>query len=282
MTAPRLGFSWEGGDPDLRDAVLPLVDVLELTPETLVRLEDGRVRLDPDRLGTLDALRDRVAFTIHGVSLSIASCSGWNAAYLDLVEEMVGRLPVLWHSEHLGWTVEGGEFVGTMFPVPRIPEALGMLVGRIARIRERIPLPFLLENVSCLVPTPYDEMDLGEFLRRMCEETGCGLLLDLRNLECDAANEGRDPEEILSTLPLEHVREIHIAGGVAHRGWQVDVHSRTVAGSTLDLLRRWAPRMPELGLVVWELMSEAFPVLGADRIAEELRRLRGVLAELGG
>ena len=102
----------------------------------------------------------------------------------------------------------------------------------IGEIQARFELPFLLENIVHLLPDyPGDYADAA-FLNELVTRTGCGLLLDVYNLECDAANYGFDIDAFLDELDLEAVGELHVAGGVERDGMQVDVHSRLTEPST--------------------------------------------------
>jgi uncharacterized protein (UPF0276 family) len=68
-------------------------------------------------------------------------------------------------------------------------------------------------------------MTAWECIARMCERTGCGLLLDVNDVYVSAASHGFDPFAWLDGIPAGHVRQIHLAG-----------HSRgdTLLGDTHD------------------------------------------------
>lgn len=53
---------------------------------------------------------------------------------------------------------------------------------------------------------------LPEVYHRVIEATGCGLLLDISHGRMAAKYLGRDAKEYISSLPVEHIREIHITG----------------------------------------------------------------------
>jgi len=217
-------------------------------------------------------------FVVHGVGLSIGSASGYSEQYLDLLAEFLDQFAVAWHSEHLGYTTVDGTSLGTMLALPKTEEVLGLLVQRVGEIQSRFELPFLLENIVHLLPDyPGDYSDAG-FLNELVARTGCGLLLDVYNLECDAANNNFDIDAFLDELDLDAVGELHVAGGVARDGLQLDVHSRSTDPSTLALAKRVVDRTPSLGGVTYELLAEAVQVLGAERISAELTRIRSALA----
>jgi uncharacterized protein (UPF0276 family) len=55
-------------------------------------------------------------------------------------------------------------------------------------------------------------------IRRIVEETGCGLLLDISHARIAARNQGVDETCYLTGLPLERIRELHITGVHAMTG----------------------------------------------------------------
>jgi uncharacterized protein (UPF0276 family) len=98
------------------------------------------------------------------------------------------------------------------------------------------------------------------------------------NLECDAHNQGFDIQSFFDELDSRHVRELHVARGVEHNGFLLDVHSQLTADSTLALAREAADRAAgAVELVVYEFMPEAVPGLGHEAIARELARVRAAL-----
>ena len=64
-----------------------------------------------------------------------------------------------------------------------------------------------------MLPDPDGDYDEAGFLNELCKRTGCGLVLDVYNLECDAHNHGLDIDRFLGVLQLGAVHELHVAGG---------------------------------------------------------------------
>lgn len=276
-TSPRIGLTYEGREPELLERSLPLVDYLEITPDSIALANGGTPRLDPAVLDELEPAATSVDLVVHGVGLSIGSASGYSEDYLRLVEQFLQRFDAAWHSEHLGYVQVDGTALGTMLALPKTEDVLELVAGRIAEIQARIPLPFLVENIVHLLPDYPGDYDDAEFLNELVDRTGCGLLLDVYNLEVDAKNNGFDIDGFLAELNLGAVRELHLAGGVEFEGMQVDVHSRVTAPSTLALARDVVTRTPALGGVTYELLPEAIPVVGVDGILDELGRIRAEL-----
>jgi len=278
---PRLALAttYEGDDPQLLERLAPLVDMIEISPDTVARSEGKRARLRPEVLDEYASVASQVRFVAHGVGLSIGSFDGWNESYLRLLDELFGRLELAWHSEHLAYTEVAGENVGTMLALPRTQEAVDLICERVRRVQERYEVPFLLEHVIQLLPDAPGEFTPAGFLNAITSSTGCGLILDVYNLECDAYNQGLDIPAFLDELNLAAVREMHLAGGVQQNGFQLDIHSRTVADSTLKLAREVAARAPGLRAVTYEFLKEAIRSLGHDRICAELVRVRKAMQQ---
>ncbi|WP_158708340.1 DUF692 domain-containing protein [Streptomyces sp. NRRL S-455] len=253
------------------------MDHMEVTPDAFVDENSDGGSLQIDALHELRDLASDATVIVHGVGLSIGSHDGWSDDYLRCLDQLMDTVNVAWHSEHLGYTMVRGEFLGTMLPLPRTKEALELAIERVAAIQERYPSPFLLENVVRLLPDYDSDYTEAEFLNELTSATGCGLLLDVYNLECDRANNGFEIEKFLNEIDLKTVREIHVAGGVEHRGIMLDVHSRPMKASTLNLAKEVFTRAPYVETVTYELLDEAAPILGPDLIASELVRMRAML-----
>lgn len=280
LTQPKqqrvaLGATYEGRDPELLERMLPFVDYIEITPETIAEFDGDQAFISKEILSELKGLGKSVQFMVHGVGLSIGSHEGWNPTYFRLFDELQENLEVAWHSEHLGYTKVDGEHLGIMLAMPKTEESLDMLCARVTAIQDRYPLPFLLENIVHVIPDSPAEYSDAAFLNALARRTGCGLILDVYNLECDAHNHGFDIPAFLSELEIEHVHEMHIACGVEHDGFLLDVHSQITRPSTVKLAQRVLAR-PEsdVKVVTYEFMPEAVPGLGHDTLGREFRRLR--------
>ena len=259
-------------DVDLLERVLPVADIIEIGPDTIA-IERGRI--DEDALEVLEEVAEHARLTIHGVGLSIGSAGGWNEDYLSLLDTLFAHLPIEWHSEHLGYTTVEGQALGTMLVLPRIEESLDLLCPRIHAIQQRYGVPFLIEHVVSLLPDhPHADYSPAAFLNEIVRRTGCGLLLDVYNLQCDVHNLNLDLDRFLGELAFDAVREIHVANGVERGGLMLDIHSRGLRDDTRLLLDKILTRAPNVEAVIFEVVPEAVPSLGHSAIVAELELLR--------
>ena len=270
-----IGATYEGRDPRLLERMLPLVDYIEVTPETIAEVHDNQITLSNEIITELKILGKETKIVAHGVGLSIGSHEGWSPTYFHLLDALLEQVDVAWHSEHLGYTKVDDQHLGIMLALPKTEEALDMVCERVNKIQERYKLPFLLENIVHVVPDFPGDFSEAQFLNALVNRTGCGLILDVYNLQCDAHNHGFDIPSFLDELQLANVRELHVACGVEHNGFLLDVHSQLTRSSTVQLARDVVRRSEgSAEVVVYEFMPEAVPGLGRDAIACELGRLR--------
>lgn len=277
---PRIaiGATYEGRDPALLERMLPLVDYIEITPETISEVHNGQVVLSEEVMCELRNVERRVKVIVHGVTLSIGSHEGPSPTYFRLLDAFLEQIDVCWHSEHLGYTKVDNEHLGIMLAMPKTQEALDMVCNRVTAIQERYPMPFLLENIVHVIPDCPADFSDAAFLNAITKHTDCGLILDVYNLECDAHNHGFGIERFLDELDSTRVKELHVACGVEHEGFLLDVHSQLTRRSTVSLAQKVLGLAPNAEVVIYEFMPEAIAGLGHDAIEEELVRLRVNLA----
>jgi uncharacterized protein (UPF0276 family) len=270
-----LGVSYEGRDPALLEQMLPHVDYIEVTPETIAEVRGDEVVLSAEVIAELKNIDKAVKIIVHGVSLSIGSHDGWAPTYLHLLDDLLEQVDVAWHSEHLGYTKVDGEHLGIMLAMPKTHQALDLISERVTALQRRYGIPFLLENIVHVLPDfPGDYSEAG-FLNAITSRTGCGLILDIYNLECDEHNHGLEIPAFLAELDAANVRELHVACGVEHNGFMLDVHSQLTHPRTIDLAHHAVSQMAtNAEVVVYEFMPEAVPGLGHAAITQELARLR--------
>ena len=265
-----------------------VLDFVEIIPETLCRERrsggGSLIAPVPAQVARARAACGNLPIVVHGVELSIGSAHGCNTAYLDMLNEFQRQWPFLWHSEHLGFQTyadrDGTPInIGVPLPLPATMEVVRLVAERSAAIRERYGVPFLLENAAHYLAGLPSDPEVGdeiELMSLITENAGCGQLLDLHNLYCNAINHDFDAFDAIDRIKLDRVLEIHVAGGSWLDGFWMDAHDSKVPPQVWKLLEYTLPRCPNVAGVVFELLERHALRLGIEAIAEELEHVREI------
>ena len=200
------------------------VDFVEVISENYM-MEGGKP------LRVLEDVRAKYPVIIHGVSMSIGSAHGLDRDYLDRLKQLEQRIDPLWVSDHLCWTRTSAHNSHDLLPMPLSHQALDVVCDNIDHAHSHMGRPMLFENPSSYVTFPEDEMAEWEFLAEMTRRTGCYLLLDVNNIYVSAQNHGFLADDYLAGLPLDRVRQIHLAGHTPRgerNDFIIDTHDRAV------------------------------------------------------
>jgi hypothetical protein len=104
-----------------------------------------------------------------------------------------------------------------------------------------------------------------EFLRSVAEQADCFLLLDVNNVYVSAANHGFDPLAYLHGIPVNRVKQIHLAGHFDRGDIIIDTHDRALIPAVLDLYRHAVGRFGPVATMIER--DEHIPALG-ELVAE--------------
>ncbi|MGB5929880.1 MAG: DUF692 family multinuclear iron-containing protein [Cyclobacteriaceae bacterium] len=260
------------------ETILEHADIIEIAPDSVARWIEGKPKIDPRFIKQLQDLPRSKKVVVHGVGLSIGSVDGMNEDYLSLLDILYNELPLAWHSEHLAFTTVNGESLMTMVTLPRTEESLELVAGHVSQLKDWYDIPFLLENVAHVLPAFEPDYSEAAFLNELCKRSGCRLILDTYNLECDMDNYNLNAEAFLDELNLENVHEIHIANGPVRDGFKMDVHQYPTSERTRNFTKEVLGR-PDCkpSALTYEILPELLPALGKEGLAKELSLLKKTL-----
>lgn len=229
----------------------------------------------------LTALRADHPLSIHGVGLSIGGARGLDTAHLDRVRRLCDRYAPDSFSEHLAWSSHGADYLNDLLPLPYTEETLAIVCDHVDQVQEVLGRRMLLENPATYLRFVESVIPETEFLERVAQRTGCGLLLDVNNVFVSCTNHGTDPRAWLAAFPLHRVGEIHLAGHDAEAlpsgPLLIDSHGAPVADPVWALFAEViASTGPLPSLVEWDNDLPAWPVLAA-----EAARAGAILAQGG-
>jgi hypothetical protein len=197
----------------------------------------------------LETIRRDYPLSLHGIGLSLGSAEEIDAAHLTRVRRVVERIEPGLVSEHLSWSVVGGVYLADLLPLPMTEEALDVVCRHVDQAQACIKRRLLIENPSTYLRFRHSTIPEWEFLARVAERTGCGILCDVNNIYVSACNHGWDAATYLAALPPAAVAEIHLAG---HAVKELD------AGKTLRIDDHGSRVAP----AVWALYAEALATFG--------------------
>lgn len=233
-------------------------------------------------LAQLRLLAERFAISVHGVGLGIGGEGPLDAGHLQRLAALCGWLQPARFSEHLAWSSHDGAYLNDLLPLPYTAATLARVCDHIDQVQEVLGRQMLLENPSVYLGFAHSEMAEVDFLRAIAARTGCGLLLDVNNVQVSAVNMGYAPEAYLAAFPLDLVGEIHLGGhsesaDAAGAPLLIDAHASPVAGAVWQLyasvIARGGPRPT---LIEWDNDVPEWPVLRAEaaRAASLLEAVR--------
>lgn len=287
VPALGVGLLYNAALPDFVRSNLDGFDYLGITPD-LFWLDRGPGH--PDRyeeleswIETLDWVAAHRPIVSHNIGLSIGSAESLDVAYLDQIARFQDRYKFPWHSDHLSFAqVRGasGDDHNTALavPIPYDNEMLQLVAARVGLVKEKIPIPFLLENSVYFVDFPEQDMSEAEFLNHLTQRSRCGLLFDLHNLYTNARNHGFDAFAFLDQVDLTSVVEIHVAGGDEFAGMYTDSHAGPCPEPVWELLDYAIPRTPNLRGITFEFHFSYYPLMGEGGVRAQLDRARAAWA----
>jgi uncharacterized protein (UPF0276 family) len=261
-----LGLRWEFLEEVVEGPPLD-VAFFEVSPENYMR----RGGYFPAQL---ERVRERYPLLTHGLTLSIGALDPPSEAYLSELEREITRLGSPFHSDHLCFSSAGSRFLHDLLPLKFAEENVARVAERARAVQDRLGVPLALENISYYGHLGRREMPESEFVSRVIDRSGAGLLLDVNNVYVNALNHGDDALDFLRQMPLERVVEIHVAGHERQGELVIDTHGTPVPDPVYALLE-WTLERTGPVPVLLERDNDVPPL--AELLAE-VKRLQAVYA----
>ena len=211
--------------------------------------------------------------------MSLGSTDPLNYDYLLRLKRLIERFEPAWVSDHLAWISINGRYLHELLPLPYTEEVLAHLVRRILEVQDFLGRRILLENPSSYMSFKDSKIPEPEFLRALCEQADCGLLLDVNNVYVSASNHAFDAHQYIQDVPCERVMEIHLAGYEEHSDYLFDTHGYRVQEPVWELYQSALQHCgPVATLIEWDSDVPPFGVLMEE--AQKAQQRIASLAEL--
>jgi len=108
-------------------------------------------------------------------------------------------------------------------------------------------------------------MQEWEFITEITQQSGCLLLLDINNVFVSAFNHGFDPLTYINALPIDRVKQIHLAGYTDNNNYLIDTHDQPVSVPVWELYEQALKRFGSVPTMIER--DDNFPAF-ADLLAE--------------
>lgn len=265
---PRLGLPDLGDGVGLRDphfAHLMATPAAEWGVDWFEVISENFLGHDGYAAFVLERARAERPIVMHGVSLSIGSADPLDEDYLDALAALAARIEPAWISDHLCWTGVAGLNSHDLLPLPLTEKSLAHVVERIERVQDRLCRPLVIENPSSYLQFRSDRMSEWEYIARMAEASGCGLLLDVNNVWVSAVNHRFDPVQYIEAIPADHIVQLHLAGPTDCGTHLMDTHDSPVRDEVWALYRLVQERTGGVAtLLEWDADIPPWPELVAE------------------
>ncbi len=159
-----------------------------------------------------------------------------------------------------------------VFPPLYTEDLLQDYVQNIHALQSHLGVPLAIEQIPTYLQVDLPQLSEAAFLHRLCEESGCFLLLDIPHAIISAQTYGRDPASFILELPLHRVIELHVAG----LAFNADLNRPWIAPvvpdkDILDLAELAAAHAPYFRAITFDAFS---PSLQANTLLQGMRLLR--------
>ncbi len=226
---------------------------------------------------------------LHCASLSMAGSVPASPALVEDVEAWVQRTRTPWLGEHLSFItaereVDGGFAdayapgepwnIGYTVSPPLNERSIELVLDSLARARDVLSVPILLENPPIYFAMPGSTMSQAEFISEIAAQSDVLLLLDLAHFCITAHTMDYDPLVEVTRLPLHRVTEVHISGIDSGDEGHWDNHASRAPQVEFDLLATVLEHAPVRGITLEYNWSSRFP---ATVLLDEIQRARNVL-----
>lgn len=244
---------WVDGRP-------PHIDFLEIRAEDFLR---------PELQNRLAELAAAYPLAVRSHNLSLGSPEPPDEDRVGRLAALVAVTDPLWLSEPIAFSRTGEVDLGCLIPVRSDSDTLGRIAGRARAIAARCGVPLLLETIASHLRLD-GTMPETEFVNRLCDESGCGLLLDITALFVNGRNHGFDPCRWLREIDPRHIRHLHLSGFSLTGGRWEDWHADRIQPEIWTLADAAMAHASVHGTVLeYDIV---FPA--ADAIEADLRTLR--------
>lgn len=151
----------------------------------------------------------------------------------------------------------------------------------VTALQSEVGLPVWLENANFYSNGSEQVLQSWEHIKMLCQETGCGIIVDLAHLVVEANNNGLPAKVILGSIPWSDVKEIHLSGiTYGQDGSMHDGHNHSIPDSIWTVLETSLLLLPEKNLdlsttpIAFHIMNSQFLERDTIQLSKVASRFR--------
>jgi len=227
----------------------------------------------------LAAVRADYPITLHCVGMSLGGTEPLDMAYLRTIKHLIQVFEPVQVSDHLCFSNHASHQYHDLLPLPYTEEALLHVADRIQRVQDFLGLRLLVENVSSYLTYRHSTLGEAEFLADLSETADCDLLFDVNNAYVNEINHDAPAGDFIQQLPLERIREIHLAGYEDKGDYLIDAHNNRVSDPVWALYADVVQQLPDVPVLIeWDNDLPALEILLDEAArAERIRAAENVV-----
>ncbi len=190
-------------------------------------------------LNQLKKIAENIPVTLHGVALSLGGQLPPSLEALEARKRIIDMINPVFVSEHAACTF-AGQHLNDLLPISLNEKTMTRLVHHIDSVQSYFKRQILLENLSSYIAFDDDAMFEYDFLNGIAKKSGCGLLVDINNIDIQEHNLQRSATNFIENINPEYVKQYHLAGGeysVEHDK-VIDTHGTDISPHVMSLYHR--------------------------------------------
>jgi len=225
-------------------------------------LSDNYLMAGGQALHYLGKIRENYPVTLHGVGMSLGSADPLNKEYLSRLKKLADWIRPAHISDHLAWVSINGHYLHDLIPLLYTEPVLKHVANRVNQVQDFLGQPLVIENPSSYLGFKESTIPEWEFIQNLVDKTDCYLLLDINNIYVSAVNHGFDAETYLNAIPINRVKEIHLAGYENMGKYLFDTHGYRVHPPVWTLYQKALKRLGAVPtLIEWDTDIPTFDIL---------------------
>jgi len=250
-----------------------LLDTIEIEPQTLcIRNSKDQLKIPTEVFEGINKLPYHKL--VHSIGAPVAGSLLPQDDQISLINYSANLFNSPWITEHLSFNATTEFNTGFFLPPCQTEKGLAIAIRNIKYLQKKLKKPIAIETgVNYLKPNN-KEMNDGAFVSQLCQETGCGILLDIHNLFANQLNGRQSIENFFKEIPLTQVVEMHIAGGTELNNLWMDSHSGPIDKRLLAITKELLPSLENLKALTYEIFDSYIPVVGDRVIISEMEKVR--------